>query len=54
MEGSEERIELDAGPARELTQVNAEEAAIKDKKAYYELLVRAGWFLPKLSSKFIN
>ena len=31
-----------------------EDAAIKDKRAYYELLVRAGWFLPKLSSKFIN
>ena len=34
--------------------VNPEDASLKDKRAYYELLVRAGFFLPKLSSKFIN
>lgn len=34
--------------------VNPEDAALRDKRAYYELLVRAGFFLPKLSSKFIN
>ena len=30
--------------------VNPEDAALRDKRAYYELLVRAGFFLPKLSS----
>jgi hypothetical protein len=34
--------------------VNPEDASLRDKRAYYELLVRAGFFLPKLSSKFIN
>ena len=34
--------------------VNPEDAALRDKRAFYELLVRAGFFLPKLSSKFIN
>ena len=34
--------------------VSPEEAAIKDKKAYYELLVRQGFYLPKLNSKFVN
>jgi len=34
--------------------VNPEEAALRDKRSYYELLVRAGFFMPKLSSKFIN
>jgi len=34
--------------------VNPDDAAIKDKRAYYELLVRSGWFLPKFTSKFIN
>jgi len=27
---------------------------LKNKKALYELMVRSGWFLPKLSSKFMN
>jgi hypothetical protein len=34
--------------------VHPEDASLRDKRAYYELLVRAGFFLPKLSSKFIN
>ena len=34
--------------------MHADDAAIKDKRAYYELLVRQGFYLPKLSSKFIN
>ena len=43
------------GSAHLMTQpVNPEEAALRDKRAYYELLVRAGFFMPKLSSKFIN
>ena len=46
-------IQIDAGNNLE-PQVSLNDAAIKDKKAYYELLVRAGWYLPKLSSKFIN
>ena len=54
MEKSQE-ILIDAGPAQvNNMQVSLEDAAIKDKKAYYELLVRTGWYLPKLSSKFIN
>ena len=54
MEKSQE-ILIDAGPAQvNNLQVSLEDANIKDKKAYYELLVRNGWYLPKLSSKFIN
>ena len=45
-------IQIDAGNNNQL--VNPEEAAIRDKKAFYELLTRSGWYLPKLSSKFIN
>lgn len=47
------------GPATQPTQasqpgVNPEDASLRDKRAFYELLVRAGFFLPKLSSKFVN
>ena len=45
-------IQIDAGNNSQA--VNPEEAAIRDKKAFYELLTRSGWYLPKLSSKFIN
>jgi len=34
--------------------VELEEANLKNKKAFYELMIRDGWFLAKLSSKFIN
>ncbi len=30
------------------------EASLKDKKALYELMIRDGYFLPKLSSKYVN
>ena len=30
------------------------DALVKDKKAYHELLVRSGWVLPDLDSKFVS
>ena len=41
-------------PSATQPTVNAEDASLRDKRAFYELLVRAGFFLPKLSSKFVN
>jgi len=34
--------------------VFASEANLKNKQAFYELMLRDGYFLPKLNSKFIN
>ena len=34
--------------------VTMEDANLKNKKALHELMVRDGWFLPSLSSKFMN
>ena len=34
--------------------VNMLDALVKDKKAYHELLVRSGWVLPDLDSKFVS
>jgi hypothetical protein len=45
---------LSQHPSLAQSQVNPEDASLRDKRAYYELLVRAGFFLPKLSSKFVN
>jgi len=45
---------LDPGPTQASQVVSPEDASLRDKRAYYELLVRAGFFLPKLSSKFVN
>ena len=30
------------------------DALVKDKKAYHELLVRSGWVLPDIDSKFVS
>ena len=35
-------------------RVPIDEVSLKNKKALYELMIRSGWFLPKLSSKFMN
>jgi hypothetical protein len=35
-------------------EVAVEDVNLKNKKALYELMVRDGWFLAKLSSKFMN
>jgi hypothetical protein len=34
--------------------VNVVDALVKDKKAYHELLVRSGFVLPELESKFVS
>jgi hypothetical protein len=34
--------------------VPAAEASLRNKEAFYELMLREGYFLPKLSSKFVN
>ena len=34
--------------------VPASEANLRNKEAFYELMIRDGYFLPKLSSKFVN
>ena len=34
--------------------VNMMDALVKDKKAYHELLVRSGWVLPDIDSKFVS
>ena len=34
--------------------VNVMDALVKDKKAYHELLVRSGFVLPELDSKFVS
>jgi len=31
-----------------------EDVNLKNKRALYELMVRDGWYLPKLNSKFMN
>ena len=35
-------------------QVPLDEANLKNKKALYELMIRDGWYLAKLKSKFMN
>jgi len=36
------------------TGVNMMDALVKDKKAYHELLVRSGFVLPDIDSKFVS
>ena len=41
-------------PPLQNRDVPAAEANLKNKQAFYELMIRDGYFLPKLSSKFVN
>ena len=34
--------------------MNATDANLKNKQAFYELMIRDGYYLPKLNSKFMN
>ena len=34
--------------------MNATDANLKNKQAFYELMIRDGYYLPKLTSKFMN
>ena len=34
--------------------MRVDDVNLKNKKALYELMIRNGWFLPKLSSKYMN
>jgi hypothetical protein len=36
------------------SNVNAADANLKNKQAFYELMIRDGYYLPKLNSKFMN
>ena len=55
MIGSKKQAQLAPQPdAGGNAPVNVDDVNLKNKKALYELMVRSGWFLPKLSSKFMN
>ena len=41
-------------PSDKPPSVNVMDALVKDKKAYHELLVRSGFVLPDLESKYVS